>query len=418
MTESLKLRLIKNAGWLFSAEVISKLLAYGVIVILSRTLGPEGLGQYSFIFYYVGLLGIFSDLGVGYYFMREVARDRKKLNKLLPDVLGFKIILAVVNFLVIVGITLFLPKPQWMKVLIILAGAEAMLTWIAGIFVSVMYAHEVTKYEAIAKTVERFWAFFVGGAVIYTFKLLSPFIIALLAGYTLRELLRIRWGLQFVDELKIRLRPKLWKSLLKKSYPFWLIGLFTLIYYRTDMVMLSLLKGDYETGIYRAAYTLIEVSLFVPNIIVSTTMPSMARLWKEDKKTLKALFRKSFQMLALIGIGGLAGYYIFARLGISIVFGEKFLSSIPVLRILAFAVPFMFLNSLLGSYMNATGRELTFTKITAFTALLNVVLNYFLILNYGAEGAAVATVVSQGIASTLAGFHLRTSNYSAHKIIQ
>jgi len=130
-------------------------------------------------------------------------------------------------------------------------------------------------------------------------------------------------------------------------------------------------------------------------------MPSMARLWKEDKKTLEVLFRKSFQMLALIGIGGLAGYYIFARLGISIVFGEKFLSSVPVLRILAFAVPFMFLNSLLGSYMNATGRELTFTKITGFTALLNVVLNYFLILHFGAKGAAVATVVSQGVSSAL-----------------
>ncbi|MBC7109271.1 MAG: oligosaccharide flippase family protein, partial [Methanomassiliicoccales archaeon] len=129
MTESLKLRLIKNAGWLFSAEVISKLLAYGVVVLLSRTLGPEGLGQYSFIFYYVGLLGIFSDLGVGYYLMREVARDRKKLNELLPGVLGLKIVLAIVNFLVIVGITLFLPKPDWMKILIILAGAEAMLTW-------------------------------------------------------------------------------------------------------------------------------------------------------------------------------------------------------------------------------------------------------------------------------------------------
>jgi len=401
MTESLKLRLIKNAGWLFSAEVISKLLAYGVIVILSRTLGPEGLGQYSFIFYYVGLLGIFSDLGVGYYFMREVARDKSRLRDLLPDVLGFKIVLAAINFIIIVGITLFLPKPEWIKTLIVLAGAEAMLTWIAGIFVRIIYAHEVTKYEAMARTVERFWAFFVGGAVIYTFKSLSPFIVALLAGYTLRELLRIKWGLRFIDELSVKFNPRVWRGLLKKSYPFWLIGLFTMIYYRTDMVMLSLMRGDYETGIYRAAYTLIEVSLFVPSIVVSTTMPSMARLWKEDKKTLEVLFKKSFQMLALMGIGGLAGYYIFARFGILIVFGEKFLSSVPVLRILAFAVPFMFLNSLLGSYMNATGRELTFTKITGFTALLNVILNYFLILNYGAEGAAVATVVSQSIGSVL-----------------
>ena len=401
MTESLKRRLIKNAGWLFGAEMISKLLAYGLIVILSRTLGPEGLGQYSFIFYYVGLLGVFSDLGVGYYFMREVARDKRKAEELLPDVLGFKIVLAGINFLIIVVLTLFIPKPEWIKALIVIAGAEAMLTWVSSIFIRLMYAHEVTKYAAIARTVERLWAFFIGGAVLYYFRSLSPFVIALLAGYFLRELLRIKFGMKFVDVVRVRFKPDKWIFLLKKSYPFWLIGLFTLIYYRTDMVMLSLLRGDYETGIYRAAYTLIEVSLFIPQIVVATTMPSMARLWKEDRKTLNILFRKSFQMLLLIGFFGVAGYYLFARLGIVVVFGEKFLPRVPVLRILAFAIPFMFLNSLLGSFMNATGRELTFTKITAFTALLNVVLNYFLILNYGAEGAAVATVVSQGIEVTL-----------------
>jgi len=401
MGESLKLKLLRNAGWLFGAEVISKLFAYGVIVILSRTLGPDGLGQYSFIFYYVGLLSIFSDLGVGYYFMREVARDRSKAEELLPDVLGFKIILAFFNFLVIVALTLPLPKPEWMKILIILVGAEAMLQWVVYIFIRLMYAHEVTKYEAIARVIERTWAFFVGGAILYLYRSLTPFVLILLVGYTLRESLRIHWGSKFVDKIEIKFRPEVWASLLKKSYPFWLIGLFTLIYYRTDMVMLGLMRGDYETGIYRAAYTLIEVSLFIPNIVVATTMPSMARLWKEDKKTLEILFKKSFQMLLGIGILGVAGYYIFSRLGIIVVFGEKFLPSVPILRILAFAIPFMFLNSLFGSFMNATGRELTFTKITGFTALLNVVLNYILIHHYGASGAAVATVVSQGAASIL-----------------
>ncbi|ASJ02093.1 peptide-binding protein [Thermococcus profundus] len=401
MTESLKLKLIKNAGWLFGAEIISKLLAYGIIVILSRTLGPEGLGQYSFIFYYVGLLGIFSDLGVGYYFMREVARNRGRAEELLPDVLGLKIVLALVNFGIILILTLPLPKPAWMKVLIILAGAEAMLTWVSYVFVRLMYANEVTKYEAIAKTIERFWAFFVGGAVLYLSKSLRPFIITLLVGYSIRELLRMKWGSRFANEVKIRFKPEAWLSLLRKSYPFWLIGLFTLIYYRTDMVMLSLMRGDYETGIYRAAYTLIEVSLFVPNIVVSTTMPSMARLWERDRKTLRILLKKSFQILGALGIAGTAGYYILAEWGVIIVFGEGFLYSASVLRILAFAIPFMFMNSLFGSFLNATGRELTFTKITGFTALLNVMLNYFMILNYGASGAAVATVVSQGVASVL-----------------
>ena len=398
--ESLKIRLIKNAGWLFSAEIISKILAYGVIVILSRTLGPIGLGQYSFIFYYVGLLGIFSDLGVSYYFMREIARDKSKLS-LLPDVLGFKIVLALINFLIIVIITMFLPKPLWIKELIILVGVETCIAWVVSIFINIMYANGVTKYNAIANTVERFWAFFVGGLVLYISKSLSPFILALLLGYSIREYLRIKWGCKFIDKIKIRFKPKMWISLLKNSYPFWLIGLFTLIYYRTDMVMLNLMCGDYETGIYRAAFTLIEVSLFVPCIVVATTMPSMAKLWKEDKNTLNILFKKCFQILLGLGIFGLIGYYVFAYFGIHLVFGNKFISSVNILKILGFALPFMFLNSLFGSFMNATGRELTFTKITGFTALLNVILNYILILKYGAIGAAIATVVSQGMASFL-----------------
>ncbi len=408
MEESLKLRLLKNAGWLFAAEIISKLFAYGVIVILSRTLGPEGLGQYSFIFYYVGLLSIFSDLGVSYYFMREVARDKSRAEELLPHVLGFKIVLALLNFPIIVVLTLLIPKPGWMKILIILAGAEGMLNWIAYFFIRLMYAYEVTKYEATAKIIERAWAFFIGGAVLYSYRSMPPFILTLLIGYIIREILRIKWGSQFVKKIEVRFRPPAWITLLKKSYPFWLIGLFTLIYYRTDMVMLSLLRGDYETGIYRAAYTLIEVSLFIPNIVVATTMPSMARLWKENRETLRILFKRSLQMLILIGILGTVGYYVFARLGISIIFGQKFLPSVPVLRILAFAIPFMFLNSLFGSLMNATGKELTFTKITGVTALLNVVLNYILILYYGASGAAMATVMSQGMASLFSIVAIRT----------
>ncbi len=87
--------------------------------------------------------------------MREVARDKSRAGELLPDVLGFKIILALFNFLVIVALTLPLPKPGWMKTLILLAGAEAMLTWIAYVFVNIMHAHEVTKYEALARTIER-----------------------------------------------------------------------------------------------------------------------------------------------------------------------------------------------------------------------------------------------------------------------
>lgn len=114
-------------------------------------------------------------------------------------------------------------------------------------------------------------------------------------------------------------------------------------------------------------------------------------------------------MLTVVGVFGLSGYFVFARLGIIIVFGEDFLASVPVLRILSFAIPFMFLNSLFGSFLNATGKELIFTKITGVTALLNVLLNYILILNYGAEGAAIATLCTQGLALILSALSVKNT---------
>ncbi|AHF81265.1 flippase [Thermococcus paralvinellae] len=407
MAGSLKLKLIKNAGWLFSAEVISKILAYGLIILLGRTLGEEGLGQYSFIFSFVALTSIFSDLGVSFYVMREIARDKSKKEWLFPYALGFKIILALINFGVIVFLTMQLDKPNWMKWLIVLVAFENMFFRTVNLFTYIMFAYEVTKYEAIAKTLERVWAFFIGGAVLYLKRELAPFVVTLVVGYFVREFLRIYWGSKFLEKLSMRVNIKIWLNILKHSYPFWLIGIFTMIYYRTDIVMLGLMKNDYDVGIYRGAYTLIEVPIFIPSIVVSTTLPSMARLWREDRKTLDILFKKSFQMLLILGIAGTLGFFFFSDLAINIVFGSGFRESVGVLKVLGFAVPFMFLNSLFGSFLNATGRELTFTKITAFTALINVVLNYFLIQSYSYYGAAIATVVSQFFASFLAIIKMR-----------
>ncbi|MBO8175162.1 MAG: flippase [Thermococcus sp.] len=411
MSDNLKLRLLKNASWLFSAEIISRLLAYGVIILLSRTLGPEGLGQYSFIFSFVALTSIFSDLGVSYYVMREIARNKERKNELFPYALGFKITLAVINFGIIIFLALQLNKSNIIKSLIIIVALENILLQVSYFFTRIMFAHEVTKYEGIAKVIERVWAFFVGSAVLYVKRELALFILAILAGYLLRDSLRIYWGSKFFEKIRVEFKPVVWVNLLKHSYPFWLISLFTMIYYRTDVVMLGLFRPDYDVGIYRAAYTLIQVALFIPNIVVATTMPSMARLWEENKKTLNILFKKSFQILLAIGLLGVIGYYIFANFAITIVFGAGFTKSVGVLRVLAVAVPFMFLNSLLGSFLNATGKELSFTKITAFTALLNVVLNYFLIQSYSYYGAAIATVVSQALA-TILSFKIVLDNIS------
>ena len=391
-------KLVKNAIWLFSAEVICKILSYAIIVLLARSLGPKGLREYSFIFYYVGLLGIFSDLGLSFYLMREVSKNKIQRLELFPYILGLKIFLALLNFLIIFLLNFILPKPFYIKFLIILVSMVHILTWLSSIFVNIMYAYNITKYEAIAKVLERGWTFLIGAVALYFYPSLTTFIVVLACGFLLRELIRIKYGMKIVDKVSIRFDLKIWISLLKKSYPFWLIGLFTLIYSTTDIVMISLMKGDFETGIYRAGFSLIEVAFFIPNIIIFVTFPSITELWHNNRKYLGYYLNKILFVIFLLGITGMIGYYAFSEKGILWVFGEKFFYSIKVLKILSFSLPFIFLNLILGSILNAIGKEKAFTKIAGITAVLNIILNYYLIKNYGANGAAIATLISHIVA--------------------
>ncbi|ASJ16035.1 peptide-binding protein [Thermococcus chitonophagus] len=404
MAKSLKWKLIENAGWLFVAELLSRVLAYGIIVVMGRTLGPEGLGLYSFIFYYVGILGIFSDFGINFYITKEVSKDKNRLHDLVPVALGLKIFLAFLNFIILAVVTFFLPKPLWVKLLILAVGAEAVLYWVSLFFSGIMYAHEVTKYESIVRIAERVWAFATGVPILYHLRSLKAFVGALIVGYAIRDSMRIYFTVKLAGFVRPEFRPREWLGIIRKSYPFWLINLFTMIYYQTDVVMLNLLRGNYETGIYRGAYMFVQVALLIPGIVIPTILPPMARLWEENKGTVRVLFNKAYLALLGLGILGAGGLVVFPNLLISIFLGSKFLPSIPVLKILGIAVPFMFLNSLIGSLMNATGKELEFTKIVGFTALLNVVLNYILIMKYGVSGAATATVISQAFVTIVGSY--------------
>src|SRR4051812_43711994 len=74
---SLTQRAARNSVWLFVGRVISQGLAALTIILIARTLGPVGLGQYSFITSAVFLLNTLTTFGTDTLIIREVARRRE-----------------------------------------------------------------------------------------------------------------------------------------------------------------------------------------------------------------------------------------------------------------------------------------------------------------------------------------------------
>ena len=71
----------KNIGALFISDTIGSILSFLLVVFIARYLGDVGLGKYSFAFAFVGLFMALSDLGTEKFVVREIAKDRSKIEK-------------------------------------------------------------------------------------------------------------------------------------------------------------------------------------------------------------------------------------------------------------------------------------------------------------------------------------------------
>jgi O-antigen/teichoic acid export membrane protein len=187
----------------------------------------------------------------------------------------------------------------------------------------------------------------------------------------------------------------LWKKLFVQSLPFALSITFLYIYYRIDTVMLSLMVNDQVTGWYNAAYRLVDVVNYIPFLIVTAILPSMARSSKNDHELLMDIFNRSLRYLVLLSIPIGVGTFLLAPRIVLFVYGEGFANAAIALKILIWAEVIVFVNYLGGHLLNIIDRQKTYTKIIGITVGLNIVLNFILIPKYTYIGAGVATLLSE-----------------------
>jgi O-antigen/teichoic acid export membrane protein len=386
--------LVKNALWLFSAEIIDKLLSYFLIVVLARTLGDIGLGEYSFVFAFAGLTFLLADFGVGYYLLRESARSPQRIQTLFSNILSVKLLLVLLAFGATLAFLIPIDKPAHVLWSIIILSAILSLQHLGNLFESIFQGRNRMHLYAIPRVLERLVAFAVGIIVLLKFKNLSLFFIVLLIAY----LFRFFYELIFARKI-VKLRPRfdlpVIKEVLKAGIPLWTTGVFAFIYFRIDIVMLSLLVNDQVVGWYSAAYKLIDALNFIPYIIFVATFPSMSLLFQKNRKLLKILLNRVIRSLVALASPLVIGTILLADRILLFIYGDQFTNSTIALQILIIAQAIAFITYILGTSLNAMNREKAFTLVLASLAVFNLVLNFIFIPRYSYVGASITTVMTE-----------------------
>jgi O-antigen/teichoic acid export membrane protein len=230
------------------AEVITKLLAFILVIFVARYLGDVGYGKYAFALAFTSFFAIIADPGFSILMIREVARDKELAGKYLGNISLVKFILSFVAFLLVVIFINLMHYPSDTTLAVYIAGAYVVLTSFNQFFISIFRAFEKMEYEALIRIIQ--------GGILF-----SLVISCIYLGYGLIEIVSVLlvssiFSLVFsgVIVLKKFAKPKFevdlgfLKHATKEALPFALTAVFTVIYFRIDTVLLSMMKGDAVDG--------------------------------------------------------------------------------------------------------------------------------------------------------------------------
>jgi len=390
-------RVARNFLSVSFAEVILRCIGFLVIIYLARILAPANFGKIGFAQAVVSYFLLPVNLGLTILGVREVARDKGKIDNYASNIVTLRLVLALFSFCSLLVFVTFIPRSPEVKYLIVIYGltlfSSALLTeWLfQGI--------EKMHFMGIARVLDKL----VYGALIFLLirsskeLLLIPYL--WLAGSLMGTGFLIFVFVRRFGKLELRFNFSFWKSLMRRALPMGAAAIMIQIYYNFDIVMLGFIKGDKAVGWYNAAYKLLLLIWgFIP-IFVNAVFPLMSRYYKESQEKLRTLISSSTRLLSTVALPVGVGGSILARPIMVFFYGEKFNQGIIAFQILIWSVVIICIRCIYEHSFLACNLEKRFMWGVGLGAVTNIGLNIILIPYFGLKGAAVATVISEFVFS-------------------
>ncbi|MFO0704354.1 MAG: flippase [Candidatus Andersenbacteria bacterium] len=384
---------LKNTVYQGVTRLVGVITGLITFAILTRYLGPEQFGGYSTALTYVGVLAAIADLGMPVLLLRMIALRRRSDERHIANLNTLRLLSVALVFAIGLAIAFFLPYNPAIKTGISITCLGFIMVnltqYLAVVFQEKLRTHLSGAADSFGRVlilvitiigIHRqaslfwfFWAFVLGS------------IVSFLGTYLLsRALFKLHFSFGVRD----------WRPLLKQALPLMLVSLFSLVYFKVDTLILSLLDSSYVVGVYSAAYKYIDVFVTIPAIFGGLALPFFARSTAgQDETRFARQFERSLRLILMAG--GLLAAVTFVESGrfITLFSGPEYTDSILVLRILSVAILPLFLGSLCSTALIARNRSSLVAWLFGTTAIASLVLYITTIQRFSLYGAALSTVL-------------------------
>jgi O-antigen/teichoic acid export membrane protein len=400
---------IKNTVYIFAGRVSNAIFLFLLTLVVSRQLGPALFGVYSLLTTVVVAANCFSNFGFDVWMVREVTKEPSQAKNYLSNILGLKVVTSLLTIIFVYLIFRATDLPSTTLHLLFILSISLLFNTLSQSLWHFGNCFKRFIFHSALWASSNFIKSVLGISLVFLYGELEPLIWGIVVAELISLILSfcvIRY--QFGAFLP-KFRLSIWKDYLVRSAPIAFGMIFSVLYFRLDIVMLQLMTDEKVVGFYSAAYKLFEMSIVFPTSIMLVLFPALVEEFHSDKPQFKKSSIKAFGIFSIFGGSFALILWGFSSEIIAIIFGDEFYPSIAVLEILSGAIFLFFLSFLLSNILITSGRESINTWNLVGATGLNILLNLALIPRYGAIGAAWSTLFCEAVLIVALGMEIRKS---------
>ncbi|WP_297094923.1 oligosaccharide flippase family protein [uncultured Draconibacterium sp.] len=388
---------------LFLNLLIKPIWIFGIDRTVQNTVGDETFGLYFALFNFSMLLNILLDVGITNYNNRNIAQHNFLLPKHLSNIIGLKVVLAVVYAVFSLGIAAIIGYNNIQFHLLFFLIFNQFLISFTLYLRSNLSALHLFRTDSLISVLDRSIMLVLCAILIFTswtniqFSI-EWYVYVQTIAYVLTAVTTFVVVLAKSGRIKLRFDLSFFRVFLRKSYPYALLILLMSFYNRIDSVMLERLLpnpiGKEQAGIYAHSFRLLDAVSMFGLLFAGLLLPIFAKMIKQ-KEHVGQMVKLSFTLLIVPAIIIAVSSIFYDNEIMGALYTSSTEHSSGILGVLMTGFIGIACTYIFGTLLTANG-SMKQLNIMAFCGMvLNIVLNLVLIPRFMAYGSAYASLSTQ-----------------------
>ncbi|MDP4195869.1 MAG: oligosaccharide flippase family protein [Bacteroidota bacterium] len=373
------------------ARIVQLALGFINIFLISRYLGPQQYGQYSFVVNFVMLFAPAIDLSLNHILTREISQNGIEKIVLIKAVFFLRLILFLLLFpFIITGANAFSGNGLHIHPLILIYS-----TFLLNYAFSSSVSYFISEYKLQYPSIINIIVNLLNTLAIYICVRLNLHLALILSAQAFFPILsaviiymRVSGKIR---SAKINKRQILF--CLNEIKYLGLAGIFTNIGFRINSAIVFIYLGANLSGLFNSAYKFIDMANPLISVLMMTLFPKINEIISGKEKDLSV----NDLITGMLCIGTFTSLIIFSFpvILIKIVFGEPFLAASSALRILSVSFISIFTGNVIGFLIIAHRLQKQYLGSSAIVAVFNVSALSLVVPAFGIIGTAVVSVLTE-----------------------